>query len=322
LFRLLEFPNRLKHVYAFGAVLCVEAGALVTMANHFLAGTFLVATGSAAWALAFKDNVAHYSDGTNLIVSRGLRAASLAILFTVVALMPYLIRGYRFGGSGFAGMHGSEPRTQHVRGPEGDGARDAYVGIVLWPKQEPTKLIAPKVTEGKGFSKKHSTPIVIPFAGVYWFYKAPSLRLPPEPRQAHGSPEMFNIQSTDRRALSMEAHQNLGSLVALSCCRDIRIRIRNADRYPGSVSVELILINTSVPGRPALSLGRQSVRSTRPWMLYDQRPPTTETLDYFLPQSARIQRFDEVMVVFWLDQDRSFAAAKIGIEEFVLVPRA
>jgi len=35
-----------------------------------------------------------------------------------------------------------------------------------------------------------------------------------------------------------------------------------------------------------------------------------------------MQRFDEVTVVFWLEQDRSFAAAKIGIEEFVLVPRA
>jgi hypothetical protein len=206
-------------------------------------------------SFAFKDNVARYSDEANLIVSRGLRAASLAILFTVVALMPYLVRGYRFGGSGSAGIHSSVARSQYAREQEGDTARDAYVGIVLWPKQEPTKLIAPKVTSGKGLSERHSTPVVIPFAGVYWFYEAPSLSLPPEPRQANGSPEMFNILSTDRRALSTEAHQNLGSLVDLSCCRDIRIRIRNADRYPGTVSVELILINTAVPGRPALSLG-------------------------------------------------------------------
>jgi hypothetical protein len=26
------------------------------------------------------------------------------------------------------------------------------------------------------------------------------------------------------------------------------------------------------------------------------------------------------MVIFWLDRDRSFAAAKMGIENFVLVP--
>jgi hypothetical protein len=48
------FPTRLKQVYAFGAVLCMEAGALVTMANHFLAGTLLVATGSVAWVFCIQ----------------------------------------------------------------------------------------------------------------------------------------------------------------------------------------------------------------------------------------------------------------------------
>jgi len=55
-------------------------------------------------------------------------------------------------------------------------------------------------------------------------------------------------------------------------------------------------------------------------MLYDHRPPTNEVLEYAVPASSRIHRFDEVMVIFWLDRDRSFAAAKMGIENFVLVP--
>jgi hypothetical protein len=162
--------------------------------------------------------------------------------------------------------------------------------------------------------------LVIPFAGVYWFFKAPDVGLPKKPREAHGSPEVFNIHSTDRHALSMEAHQNLGTLIDLSCCSEIQIAIRNADRYPATVSLELIVRNTTLRRRPFQSLGRGTVRSMRPWMLYDDRPPTTEVLHFTVPGNARISRFDEIMVVFHLDSDRSFAAAKMGIESFVLVP--
>jgi hypothetical protein len=118
-----------------------------------------------------------------------------------------------------------------------------------------------------------------------------------------------------------EARQNLGTSINLNCCGRIQIAIRNADRYPESVSLELILINTSLPGKPSQSLGRAIVNSTRPWKLYDDRPPTTETLNFLIPSKTAIQRFDEVMIVFRLDAERADAGAKIGIDHFTLVPR-
>ena len=137
----------------------------------------------------------------------------------------------------------------------------------------------------------------------------------------HGSPERMTARSTDRRLLSMEAYQHLGSLINLDCCSRIEITIRNADRYPDSVALELILINTSLPGKPFESLGEMMVRSTPPWQLYGERPVVRETLNFTVPSEGTIRGFDEVKVVFHLEAQRAEFGARIGIDRFVLVPR-
>jgi hypothetical protein len=73
--------------------------------------------------------------------------------------------------------------------------------------------------------------------------------------------------------LSMEAHENLGNMIELGGCSRIQVAIRNADHYPETVSLELVLINTRAPGKPAQSLGKVMVKSTRPWKLYDEPAP-------------------------------------------------
>ncbi len=326
-FSLLESPHSFKQFFAVGAALCAEAGALATLGGHLLGGTLLVAISSAVWVYALKHLLPRISDESFRSRSHVPIPFVLAILFTAVGLMPHLGGGHEFGGSGISGKHRVSARSEEARhgkaaqAPlEGSAAQDAYEGIVLWPKQVPTKLVAPVAIFGNSISAERRTPLIIPFAGVYWFFKAPDLRLPKKPHEAHGTPEVFNIHATDRHALSMEAHQNLGTLVDLSCCSEIQIAIRNADRYPGTVSLELIVINTSLRGRPSQSLGKNTVRSTRAWKLYDDRLPTNEILHFIVPANSRISRFDEVMVVFRLDSDRSFAAAKMGIESFVLIP--
>jgi len=315
LFTQLESRSWSRQAAAFAAVFCAEAGAATGISRHLLGGTLLVALASGVLLYSFRENWRLGSDEST--TRRALSLAALAVAFTAVALLPFMRRGYAGGpGSGsFAASARHESAQTRVRNTE-----DGYIAIELWPEQEPKPLVAPiAVRKGTAAGRKTS-PQVIPFSGVYWFFKAPDLTLPPAPREAHGSPEMFNIHSTDRRALSMQARQNLGTLVDLSCCQSIRIGIRNSDRYPGTVSIELVLTDTSTPGRPSISLGRKPVRSTRPWMLYDHRPPANEVLEYAVPANPRIRRFDEVMVIFWLDRDRSFAAAKMGIENFVLVP--
>jgi len=166
-----------------------------------------------------------------------------------------------------------------------------------------------------------ATPLVIPFDGVYWFFKAPDLHPPQRSRQAHGSPEMLNIHSTDRRPLSMEAHDHLGTLIDLNCCNRVQVAIRNADPYSETVSLELVLINSSLPGQPSQSLGRVVVKSKRSWNVDEEQTYTQETLNFAIPANPTIRRFDEVKIVFRLDAFRADDGAKIAIDHLVLVPR-
>jgi FtsH-binding integral membrane protein len=210
--------------------------------------------------------------------------------------------------------------------PQGSviSAKNENSGIILLPKKEAsTKLVAPAPASGNGLLKngRRANPLVIPFNGVYWFFKAPDVRPPEKAREMHGSPELLDIHSTDRRPLSMEAHEHLGSLLSLDCCSRIQIEIRNTDVYQETVSLELILTDSSVPGHPSESLGTMVVKSKRAWKLYEKASPVSETLTFPIPSKPSIRRFDEVKIVFRLDAFRADDGAKVAIDHFVLVPR-
>ncbi len=48
--------------------------------------------------------------------------------------------------------------------------------------------------------------------------------------------------------MSMKALQKLDHSIDLGCCRAIQLTISNADRYPGTIALELVLIDTQVAG--------------------------------------------------------------------------
>jgi hypothetical protein len=315
-------------------VLLAEVAAVASLAGTALIAAVLAAISTALWAWFFKAEKP-WSDGGAHVTSRGATTLALAIIVTVASLIPYLKHAPGSGGLGlfFAGKvgHRPSPLGEHEQASKekafessASGFDDAYSGIVLWSKkQELTPLVAPTPVLGKyrmGTSRS-ANPLVVPFSGVYWFFKAPNVHPPRGSREEHGSPELVTTRSTDRRPLSMEAHQNLGTLIDLNCCSRIQVAIRNTDRYPETVSLELVLTDTSLSKRPSQSLGNVMVRSTRPWKLYGDRPAVSETLTFEIPPRSTINRFDEVTVVFHLDPARADFGAKIGIEKFVLVPR-
>jgi hypothetical protein len=323
---------RLMPPISAAAALCVQMGALMAFAGYTFAAAGLVGAGFSTWTWSWE----RYTPSQDWqrssplpFQSRRLLALALAILFTAAGLFPFLRRRGGFGGgSGKFGAYSAGQRRPplHVTTPE-DSARadsEGNSGIVLFPaKQLVTKLVVPPpASESLSLTNfRNADPLVIPFDGVYWFFKTPDLQPPRTSRQAHASPETVEIRSTDRRPLSIEAHDHLGQLIDVTCCSRIQIAIRNADRYPETVSLELILVNTSLPNRPSQSLGRMMVRSTRPWSLYEKQSPISETLNFAIPQSRSFRRFDEMKIVFRLDRARADAGAKIAIDHFVLVPR-
>jgi len=314
---------------SFLAACCLQVGALLGLRGNTAIAALMVAFSVTLWAWAF-----HHAGGmaTTSTSSPSLTFLVVALLM-LVGLMPHLQHAF---GSGAASAHrglfrshpsgGSSKQPPayaaasiqgHLSGSEGDQ------GIILWgEKQNYTKLVAPMPVVTNALNANgNANPLVIPFDGVYWFFKSPDLRPPVGSRQAHTTPDLVEIRSTDRRPLSIEAHDHLANLIDLDCCSRIQIAIRNADRYPETVSLELVLVNTALPHSPSVSLGRMWVNSTRPWNLYEKPEPVNETLSFTIPIRRTLRRFDDIKIVFFLDQARADAAARIAIDHFVLIPR-
>jgi hypothetical protein len=325
--------SQTRQLLAISAATCAECGLLAYAAGYYAIATLLgvSSSGVLSWcsaSSAFDDpRLARY------VAARTLFALAV-ILTTSITLLPYLRTPHLLhGGAGSSRIvrrvadQGTEkfrqPRSD-TNGPSSTDTRNAHLGILLWPKQQiHTKIIAPSPMSWKHnlVSNQHSNPLVIPFEGVFWFFREPDIQPPEKSWQAQGSPEMFDIQSTDWRPLSMEAHQNLSTSIGLDCCGRIQVAIRNADRYPTSISLELILVDTTAPGKPSQSLGRVDIISSRKWTPDGRAQPTSEALNFLVPAHSAIHRFDEVTVVFRFEGFRARTAAKIGIDHFTLFPR-
>ena len=184
----------------------------------------------------------------------------------------------------------------------------SFPGVVLFsePKQR-AKLVEPRPGWARNaISSVPTGPSIIPFSGEYWMFRPPDTQPPKKSYSRWGSPETLSFLTTDHATMAMEAHQKLEHPIDLSCCGEIQIAISNADRYPGTVELELILIDNGV----SQSLGKVAV------------PFHPEAVLRFpIPLGSAIGEFNELEVVFHRDRVRIDRSARISIERFVLAPR-
>jgi hypothetical protein len=247
---------------------------------------------------------------------------ALATIMLVSGLLRFIILQLPSGGGDAYRLPPPKP-SAGPNGPEGNSASvdnsGDHTGIILLPEHEQHTTLVPPLPSMPSdlFDTRHRNPITIPFYGAYWFFKLPDTRPPPSSYVTHGTPTEMTFYAPDSRPLIMEAHQNLGKLIDLSCCREIRIEIQNADRYPGTVSVELVLVNTREGPEASVSLGSAPVTSAPG----NPDGPMRETLTFPIPSLTPIQQFDELMIRFPRRRTRIFRSAKVAIERFVLVPR-
>ena len=197
---------------------------------------------------------------------------------------------------------------------------DVFPGVILVDEKPFATLVTPRRTWLKSpVAAVAVDDYSIPFSGEYWMFRPPQSRPPRGAFQRRGSPLALSFRTTDHRNLAMEAHQRLDRPVPLSCCRAIRVSVSNADRYPGTVSLELVLKRR---GAGMVSLGRSKLNvwpPVHPWTAYV--PTVSETLEFRIPASAGIHEFDELTVVLHRDAVRRDRSAKISIERFTFVPR-
>jgi hypothetical protein len=240
---------------------------------------------------------------------------------------PYPALQALFGESNTAVGSESNPGKQELNSRKSTTlvAGDSEPGVILRPKVMDHVTIVPPSPIRRVFDAKPSwrttDPVSIPFYGTYWIFKASDKTLPAGAIDVRGDPDSLTFRTTDFSPISMEARQNFGSSIQLSCCGAVELVISNADRRPGTVRVELILTNTALPGQPAQSLGVLPVNSTLHWFPGDDRAPVTEVLSFRLPAQPAIQSFDEATIRFEMQSPRERFSAKIAVEKFRLIPR-
>ncbi len=312
----------LLHVKAFGIALlasfCIQTAVLAGYARYPSVATILwVAAG-----ILIIQSVRAAGGGLRRRTKRRLRDA-LATVILVGGLLRFVVLQLPFGS-------GDRYRPPAPQPPSADSASNQamstsadnsgdHTGVILLPEQQQhTTLIPPLPSMTANlFDEKHPNPVSIPFYGAYWFFKLPDTRPPPDSYQTHGTPTEMTFFAPDSRPLIMEAHQDLGKLINLFCCREIRVEIANADRYPGTVSMELVLVNSREGQKGQVSLGSAPVTSVPG----DPESPSKETLTFPIPSHAPIRQFDELTIRFPRQPQRINRSAKVAIKRFVLVPR-
>lgn len=243
---------------------------------------------------------------------------ALVFFLITTALTPFLQKAYglRFLANLLAAVPASAPHIRPAHIPD-----SAYPGVVLTlPPQPHPRIEPPSRAEHVNFSRALAKPVVIPFDGVYWYFKAPDTRPGPDARIQRGDPIKANVRSTDRLALAMEAHQSLAAPISTDCCHALRVDLLNGDDRLGVINIEVTLKDTSLGKHRSLFLGSLPVRSSELQHIPLNRPPVHESLRFEIPATAHGSRFDEIQVVIRPSSERELAGSKVAIQNFVLVP--
>ncbi|HYO84820.1 MAG TPA: hypothetical protein VES20_25685 [Bryobacteraceae bacterium] len=294
----------------------------------------LAAAGAAFWAVPFAGLASALAAANSqpLLASHPQPCTSLrgysrliavmlvaAFLVTVHGLLPHLRRW------GLPAGEASQDQLQiPIRRNAGATARPdekIHTGVIILPPEQPrTLLVPPMPALGPVFGTKDVTqdPLRIPFYGQYWIYRPPDRRPPNNSAIIHGTPAARRMVSTDHGPLRMEARQSLGAFFSVDCCSAIEVVVANADRYQGTLALELLLGSSG--NGPAV---RQSLGSVRLPSAGRQRyvEPVQQHLEFALPRTSSVRQFNELFVVFHLDPMRANEAARVGVQGFTMVPK-
>ena len=250
--------------------------------------------------------------------------SALSVVWTFLLAAALTFGGISFHGRGGAGPPGDSDSTGGAQSgtqtftpvaapPDGSaGLGGDFPGVILLPELRPnTTIFVPYHSPPVRFGLPLVKPVGIPFSGEYWMYRWPARRPPPRSVIRRGSASEISFHTTDGAPLDMEAHQKLEPPVSMQCCSRIQVYIYNADPYPGTVALELILLDNAAGAGPPLSLGTATL---------GHGPHGEQVLGFPFPPVSTLRKFDEVKIVFHRDPSRADKSARVSIERFVLAP--
>lgn len=267
---------------------------------------------------------------------RGLPRSALGVLATILLAACITVGGVHWmrgrgngdgSGSGLGPVASAREVLRQLFGPDQTpgGAASAPVppppalgpanppdgsfpGIILWPEVSPVARLVAPLPRLHGDAVAPAQSYSIPFDGQYLLYRWPFSRPPVTSVLERGTPVALGFRTTDQVPLNMDAIQRFDEPVDLSCCTRVRIEAWNADRYPDTVSLDLL-----ANGEP---LGNEPIRS-RPDLNHDPVIAVPESLDFPIPPG--IPPVTELRIIFRRMRVRADKSARIAIDRFVLL---
>ena len=290
----------------------IDGGVAMYAANHAWMAGVLFAVAAAYFADRLLSRTAAQVKVREGSVRRGAAGNSVAVwMLTVVALLPFLA-GMGVAMRGLLGM----PAVQaaHTASRAVHASAKDWLGIVMTRPKLHHEIVTPVLTTNpEAFSKSK----MIPFDGQYWYFQPPDHQPGPDAHVVQGDPTKDRIKSTNYLAVIMEAHQRLPKEMEANCCHTLQLNVVNADAVPGSISVEVVLKDSSRKTGASVSLGNKVLVSSTVSPMPLKRAPVHETLTFQIPRGSR-QPFDEITVKVKPEFGRTLAAPHVGIESFAL----
>jgi hypothetical protein len=297
---------------SFFLALCLQGAIIAAIAEYFFPAAVLLALSLflLVWRWSAFDSTA-----TKRFANKRSSTLLYALAFFLTVLMLIPPASGAFGA-------GRAPRTPptFAHGPSATSDND-YIGIVLWPPPVKKQPLPPVPRPNSFATGGAAKPLIIPFDGQYWYFKAPYVRPGPHAHVARGKPTDVTVRSSDLAPLLMEAHQILDKSIDLTCCREIEVAITNADTRPGKISLGLILTDSTSPDKPSRNLSSRPIASSEPANIPLNREPTKEVLRFPIPRSSITHRFNEITIVYIPAPERARGGAKVSIQSFTLIPR-
>lgn len=319
LFRTEGSPAFFSKLYpAFLSSIALQGGIATLFTSHTIGAGLLIAAALVfpLWNLPRRATPHHLNPSHTLALS-----TLIVILLTALPLLPFL--RYKpiarvFGSLlhlPFASAATPIPTIADHQYTHGKG----YSGFILFLPLKPHQRTIPRPpTDTPAPSTHHAEPKLIPFDGVYWYYKHPDTRPGRDAQHVHGDATKVDIHSTDYLPLSMEAHQFLGTPLHTDTLHAIRVALRNADDRPGQISIQLDLRNSA--SNATESLNRIVLPSSTPRNIPFNRPAIDETLTFNIPHTHGDFAFDEIVVQIIPARERSLGGSHVAVQTFELLP--
>lgn len=320
--QILQTPTFRSHGYAIAILFYTAGFALHDHSTSMASALMALSAFVFGWELASGEGSARQADSRR-VARRLAWVVPLAILVTAWALLDGVAHRARMEAAdvALASENSREEAAKAAKKANQTSGYGGYESIILWPPRLKKQIIPPLPVRTELLAPGTSEPLVIRFDGAYWYYQPPETKPGLTAHQALGTPLSARIRSNNSFPLSMEAHQNLGSAIRLSRCREIEVEIENRESEATAVALAVLLADSTSPGKPKLYLGQQVLKTTLPDHFAVLGSPNVENLRFEIPSQAKIRKFDEITVILLPDGGPALVGPKIAVRQFLLSPR-